>query len=129
MSKKLYEILVPTIRNDGRPISTRYHRVWDAKIIEISGGLTILSPAKGTWVSPDSKVFKERMIPVRIMCDEKDIEKIIDFTIDYYEQEAILAYVVSNEVILKHRVEPPKKVRNPTREELIGLKEWSENAA
>ena len=120
--KKLYEILVPTSRNDGRPISTRYHRIWDSKIIEISGGLTILSPARGTWVSPSNRVFKERMIPVRILCDESDISKIIDFTMEYYEQEAILAYVISEEVILKHAESTNNKVKNPTKEQLEKLR-------
>jgi len=122
MSKKLYEILVPTIRNDGRPIKTRFHRIWDEKVIEISGGITILSPAKGTWVSPESKVYKERMIPVRIYCDDEDIEKIVDFTMEYYEQEAVLAYVVSSEVILKNREGTVNSVRSPTKEQLMKIR-------
>lgn len=43
------------------------------------------------------------MIPVRIVADREEIEKIIDITIKYYDQEAVLAYRISNEVILKHR--------------------------
>jgi hypothetical protein len=120
--KKLYEILVPTARNDGRPISARYHRIWDENIIKISGGLTILSPAKGTWVSPSNEIFKERMIPVRILCEEEDILSIIDYTIDYYEQEAVLAYVISDNVILKHAENSNSKIRNPTKEELDKLR-------
>lgn len=122
MSKKLYEILVPTTRNDGRPIRTRYHRIWDEKIIEISGGMTILTPAKGRWVSPSNEMFRERMIPVRIICDESAIVEIIDFTIDYYEQEAVLAYIISENVILKHRDNEPEKIKNPTKDELAILR-------
>ena len=113
--KKVYEILVPTTRNDGRPISTRFHRIWDTKIMEISGGLTVLTPAKGKWVSPTDELYDERMIPVRIVCDESDINEIIDFTMDYYEQEAVLAYVISSEVILKNRT-VPMKIRSPSAE-------------
>lgn len=103
--KGLWEILVPTIFNDGKPIRTRYHRVWDTKVREISGGLTILTPAKGQWISKDGELYKERMIPVRILCTREEIEKIVDLTMVYYDQKAILAYKISDEYILKHRSE------------------------
>lgn len=102
--KCLFEILVPTIRNSGKPIRTRYHKVWDTKVREITGGLTVLTPAKGQWVSPDGRLFAERMIPVRIMCDPEQIEGIADMTARYYEQEAVMWYLLSNEVKVKHYV-------------------------
>jgi len=83
--------------------STRYHRVWDAKVRAITGGLTILTPAKGQWVSPDGEIFVERMIPVRIVATREQIEKIVDMTLEYYDQLAVLCYKVSDEVIIKHR--------------------------
>lgn len=98
----LYEILVPTIRNDGRPIRTRFHKVWDEKVRAVTGGLTILAPAKGQWVSPQGELFAERMIPVRIACNEEQIEKIADMTAKYYEQHAVLFYQVSANVRIKH---------------------------
>jgi hypothetical protein len=73
--KCLWEILVPTMRNDGRPIRLRFHKVWDAK---------------------------ERMIPVRIIATRTEMDKIIDMSLKYYEQLVILAYKVSEEVILRH---------------------------
>lgn len=102
--KELWEILVPTVHSNGKPIRTRYHRVWDAKVREISGGLTIHTPAKGQWVHPeDGTLFDERMIPVRIMCTRAQIDKIIDVTLVYYDQIAVMAYKVSDEIILKYR--------------------------
>ncbi len=100
----LYEILVPTVRNNGKPIRTRYHRVWDEKVRKITGGLTIMSPVKGQWVSADQELFAERMIPVRIVCTEENIHRISDMTAKYYEQKAILFYRLSNEVEIKHYV-------------------------
>ena len=108
MSRCLWEILVPTIRPNGKPITVRFHKVWDKKIHDISGGMTVLSPTKGKWINPVGELFDERMIPVRIIATREEIEEIIDLTIDYYEQEAVLAYKISDEVILKHRDE--KKV-------------------
>lgn len=103
IDKKLYEILVPTIRNDGRPIREKFHRVWDAKVYEITGGLTVLKPTKGKWVSAEEKLFEERMIPVRIACTKNQMDKIIDMTIDYYEQLAVMAYKISDEVIIRNK--------------------------
>lgn len=81
---------------------TRYHRVWDEKVRAITGGLTILTPAKGQWVSPEGELFVERMIPVRIVASREEIEQVIDMTITYYDQLAVLCYKVSDEVILKY---------------------------
>lgn len=100
MKKEMWEVLVPTIRNDGRPIRTRFHRVWDAKVYAITGGLTILTPAHGRWVAPDGTLFAERMIPVRIVATREQMEQIVNMTLDYYEQLAVLAYKVSDDVML-----------------------------
>jgi hypothetical protein len=103
-NKEMWEILVPTQYNDGRSIKTKYHRVWDSQVYRITGGLTILTPTKGKWVSPMSgKLFEEKMIPVRIVCTREQINTIIDMTMEYYDQEAILAYKIATEVILKHK--------------------------
>jgi hypothetical protein len=100
----LWEILVPTVRRvGGKPYTTRFHRVWDAKIRVISGGLTVLTPAKGQWVAPTGELHSERMIPVRIVASREQIDRIIDLTIEYYDQLAVLCYKLSDEVILKHR--------------------------
>ena len=99
--KELWEILVPT-EIDGKPCRTRYHRVWDAKVRAITGGLTILRPAIGQWVH-DNKLYKERVIPVRIACSTEQIHQIIDITIAYYKQIAVMAYRVSDNVIIKYR--------------------------
>jgi hypothetical protein len=100
----LWEILVPTVRRvGGKPYTTRFHRVWDAKVRVISGGLTVLTPAKGQWVAPTGELHSERMIPVRIVASREQIDQIIDLTIEYYDQLAVLCYKLSDEVILKHR--------------------------
>lgn len=102
--KCLWEILVPTVRNDGRPFRLRYHRVWDAKVRQISGGLTVMPVAKGQWVHED-KVFAERMIPVRVHATRDEMDKIVDMTLKYYDQIAVMAYRISDDVILKFRAD------------------------
>jgi hypothetical protein len=97
----MWEILVPTIRNDGRPFRTKFHQIWDENVRKISGGLTVFPPAKGQWISPDGELFTERMIPVRIIATREEIDQIVDLTGKYYDQLAILAYKISDEVILR----------------------------
>lgn len=101
--KCVWQILVPTVRNDGRPIKTRFHHVWDEKVRSITGGLTIQPPAKGQWVNPhDGALFVERMIPVQIVCTRRQIEQIADMTASYYEQKAIMFSKVTDEVYIKN---------------------------
>lgn len=102
---EMWEILVPTVLPNGKPIRTRYHRVWDNKVYQITNGLTILNPTKGKWICPEGNLFEERMIPVRVACTREQIEAIIDMTIQYYDQKAVLAYRISDQVIIKHRKE------------------------
>jgi len=108
--KSVWEILVPTTfgpktkKGQGKPnnpVKVRYHQVWDKKVKEISGGLTVHSPSKGSWIAPTGEVFDERMIPVKIICTREEFEKIIDFTLDYYGQLMVLGYKISDEFIMK----------------------------
>lgn len=96
----MWEILVPTQRNDGRPIRTRFHRVWDTKVRDITGGLTITPPVKGVWLSKNGDEFRERMIPVRILATREQMVRIVALTKTYYEQLAVLAYCVSSDIIM-----------------------------
>ena len=103
--EKLWAVYVPTIRNDGRPIRLRFHRLWDAKVRSISGGLSVLEPIKGQW-HYKGEVVHERMIPVLIRCSAAQINEIVRFTADYYEQDAVFYYKVSDECLIYHRSNP-----------------------
>lgn len=99
----LWEILVPTVRRaDDKPIRTRFHRVWDEKVRAISGGLTVMTPAKGQWVCPKtSELFVERMIPVRFLATQEQMNEVVDMTAVYYDQLAVLCYAVANKVTMR----------------------------
>lgn len=106
MELELWEILVPTVRNDGTPIRTRFHRVWDAKVRELAGGLTITKPVQGQWVdASENQLYKERMIPVRVAIPGVLVQDLISITMKHYEdQKAIMCYKVSDEVIIEYRL-------------------------
>ncbi len=103
MKKGLWEILIPRRSNEGKEFSLKHHKEWDDKVRGFSGGLTVLKPAKGEWISPDYKLFREEMIPVRAYCTESEMKKIADYTLKHYNQKAVMYYQISNKVVIKHR--------------------------
>ena len=95
---RLYEILVPTKYGDTlQPISTKHHKEWDKLVRKLTGGLTILTPGKGQWIYEGS-LYEEKVIPVRIMCEEKTINKIIFLTLRHYRQKAVMFYQLTDNV-------------------------------
>lgn len=106
MSSELWEVLVPCVSNEGKPFRTRHHREWDRQVRAISGGLTIYKPASGQWISPAGELYRERMIPVRIACNEKQALKIARIVIKHYNQLACMIYRVSEHAIIVSRDEP-----------------------
>ncbi len=100
---ELWEILVPTQSNEGKPFRTRFHRVWDNKVRAITGGLTIMAPVKGQWKSLTGELFVERVIPVRIACTEDQIREIVNITIKHYDQLAVMAYRISDKCLIIHK--------------------------
>lgn len=105
MKTELWEILVPASNNKDLKFSYEHHKAWDAFVKKATGGVTIMKTAKGEWVSPNGKLYVDRIIPCRIVCTKDQISDIIDFTIEHYSQEAVLAYRISTNVILRHKNE------------------------
>jgi hypothetical protein len=103
MTEELWEILVPASNNKDQKFTYEHHKEWDAFVKKITGGVTIMKTAKGQWVSPHGKIYVDRMIPCRIVCTEEQINEIIDFTLEHYNQEAVLAYRISTNVILRYK--------------------------
>jgi hypothetical protein len=101
---ELWEIMVPCQRNNGRPYRTRHHRAWDTQVQRITGGLTIMRPTIGKWVSPSGDLFRDRMIPVRVACTSAQLDEIVRRTLNHYpDQIAIFAYKISDEVKIVYR--------------------------
>ncbi len=101
--KKLWEILIPKYSNSGSEYPLTHHQRWDDYVRSIAGGLTIFKRSRGQWISPTGQVFSEEMIPVRIHCTPHNLNTIVDFTLQHYDQLAVMAYEVSANVIIKYR--------------------------
>jgi hypothetical protein len=104
---QVWEILVPECDRAGRRFPLRAHNEWDAKCRELTGGgMTIMSVAKGEWVRPDPPgrtVVREAMIPVMLMADRATMDRIARFTMDHYDQDAVLYYLVSEDAFMAER--------------------------
>ncbi len=98
-----WEIYVPKAFNDGEEILDKHHHRWDDFVYTLAGGHTIFKKAQGSWRSPEGKLFREEMIPVRIKCDEATINMIADFTLQHYDQLAVFFYLVSTKAVIKYR--------------------------
>jgi len=96
---ELWEILVPKADNNGNEFVVDFHKTWDKVVREMSGGLTVMRSAKGSWLN-DGKLYEERMIPCRIVCTKTQILSVLNFTKTYYNQIAVMAYKISDEVII-----------------------------
>lgn len=105
---ELWEILVPCNWNDGKPIRTRHHRVWDERVRRITGGLTVLKPGKGQW-EHEGELFHDRVIPVRLMATRGQMEQVADITIQHYEQLAVMYYQVSSACVIWNATEEQKE--------------------
>lgn len=114
----LWEILVPykmgkfnhpgfsDFPKKGRNIPIPWHKRWDEYVRNITGGLTILKPARGEWISDiTGSVHREKMIPVRIATTEELMNKIAEFTCMFYCQEIVLFYEISTKVIFCRHTE------------------------
>lgn len=95
---KLWEVLVPVADNDGVKYARAHHEEWDAGVNRITGGLTIEPVRKGKW-----RGNAEHMIPVRIACTREQLDRVIRMTLEHYDQEAVMARLVSDEVVIAHR--------------------------
>lgn len=99
----VWQVFVPRFSNDGKEFSIEYHKIWDEKVRAIAGGITICRTTKGHWVNPEGKLFVEEMIPVIIFCTEDQIKEIADMTLEYYNQEAVAAYLISSQLIIRRK--------------------------
>ena len=101
---EVWEILVPTSMIVQTPnglvskhVNLRHHKVFDNYVKKVTGGLTIMKPSKGIWISEETNTeYQERMIPVRIACSEDQIKQIAIFCLAHYNQEAMFMMQVSS---------------------------------
>lgn len=101
--RHVWEILVPANWNTGAKIDAAYHQKWDARVREISGGLTIFRAVKGQWVYGAETMFEE-VIPCRVLASRAEMDAIVAITLEHYhDQHSVLAYRLSSEILLKHR--------------------------
>jgi hypothetical protein len=108
LDEPMWEILVPA-STENNEFSYEHHKQFDDFVKQKASGLTIMKSAKGEWISPDGRLFKDKMIPCRICCSHTNIREIMRFALEHYRQESILAYMISNHVKMLHRFDNRQK--------------------
>lgn len=92
---RLWAILVPRYRSNGDEIDVSFHREWDRRVSKMIGGLTILPSVTGCWGDT-----KERSIVVQLACSGEDMKAIAEMTAEWYSQEAVLYWLVSDVAVI-----------------------------
>jgi len=46
-------------------------------------------------------LYEDRVIPVRVLCTHEQIMEIVDITIEHYEQEAVMVYMIADWTLVK----------------------------
>lgn len=96
--KKLWEMLIPE-----NYLKTKQFTLWQELVHDISGGITILSTAKGTWISPKGDLLKDAMVPIRFIATEVEAQTIAELSLVYFEQQAIMYYKISDQPVIIFR--------------------------
>lgn len=100
IASQLWEVLVPAADNGGNEFPVDHHQTWDESVREITGGLTIMRSAKGQWEDSSGNLYAEKVIPVRVACDEEKIKNIMEMTLRHYGQLAVMAYRISEHALI-----------------------------
>jgi len=101
---KLYEFLIPVNDKKGFQFDRKIIGAFLKQVAEIAGGFTGNANDVGTlyggWVDPKTnELYTEVNTSIRVACDLVDLEEICELAATTFNQEAIMAYEVSPEVL------------------------------
>lgn len=98
---RIYQILVPVCDNDGKVFPMAHHWEWDSRVQEIAGGLTLMNSVRGRYLGGSV----ERMIPVNIAATYDEMQQVTAYTLDHYQQEAVLFWLVADKAMIATKTE------------------------
>jgi len=107
MDKKcLWEIFVPKNHNEKTIYGVSHHREWNRKVTTETDVILLSStPYKKKSCPTIGKCFfSEEMILLRVCCTSEEFDKILDITIDHYDRDEIIAFKISDKMIVKKKV-------------------------
>jgi len=104
--KSLWEIMIPKNIDKHTIFHVSCHREWSNYVENITNGMVFFSSLDRRWISPkETSPYFDNKIPVRIFCNKEQIKKIISFTMKHYDQNHVIAYKLSDSIILDHNEE------------------------
>jgi hypothetical protein len=100
----MWEILLPATGRDGKTISVEYHRGWVDRVKHIGEPLMVGSIKSGKGWFGKSEIFGTEVIPVRFLCSQSDIERILQVTLGRYPHlRGLVAACLSDRVVAEFR--------------------------
>lgn len=100
---KLYEILIPTYDNKGLSFPKEVVTAYLQQVAQLAGGFTATRSGQGDivggWVSKDGELHTDFSSPMRVALDSEKLPELLELTAKAFNQKAVMAYVVSPEVI------------------------------
>lgn len=87
---KLYQFTLPCLDNRQRSYE-KARKAWEAKAMDLAGGLTILPLAEGAWKSPETgKIYRETVARYDVACDRAVALALVQEACELFpDQEAI----------------------------------------
>ena len=97
--KTMWELLIPAGINN-KEFTAEQHKVWENDVTKSVGEITIIRQLKGDWLTSNKLEFKDRVLRVNVVCNEKQLKKIIQITMLLYHMEKIIVYKTGEDVII-----------------------------
>ena len=97
---EMWCVLVPLNNNDGEVFPIEKHHEWDKFIADNCGGLTLLPSLVGKF-GVDKDIIEDKVKPVMVACTRAQIIGVLDYTRRFYDQKGVLAYKISDDVLIR----------------------------
>jgi len=99
---EMWEFLLPMINVARHRITFTEYLEWGNEVKKITTGLVLLPFENASWCDSDGVLFKDGMVPVRVTCNKEHVQDIIELTLTYYQQPAIMAYKISDTCVVRN---------------------------
>jgi len=103
--KCLWEIFIPKNNNRETIYEVSHHREWNKKVTTETDVILLSSDPhkKKSCPTIGESFFSEEMILLRVCCTPEEFDKILDITVQHYDRPEIIAFKLSENMIVKKR--------------------------
>jgi hypothetical protein len=102
----LWEIFIPKNHNKEMIYGVSHHREWNRKVTKETNVILLSSSSYKEKSCPtiEEPFFSEEMLLLRVYCTQEELDRILDITVDHYDRDKIIAFKISENMIVKKRM-------------------------